>query len=140
MAAFARSLMAVDARCPQAVSSRTGAAYLPGIGPFAEAAAVSMFTGDMATEASFAAHALNVPYGPGARQRCDWCLGVPGRWSWAIEVKLLRLMGDKNKPNDNMLMHLLSPYSEHRSALTDCTKLAESDLGSRRAVLIYAFD
>jgi hypothetical protein len=29
---------------------------------------------------------------------------------WAIEVKMLRLMGDNHKPNDNMLMHILSPY------------------------------
>ena len=26
------------------------------------------------------------------------------------EVKMLRLMGDNGKPNDNMLMHILSPY------------------------------
>ena len=67
MATFARSLMAVDARRPQAASSRTGAAYQPGIGPFAQATAVAMVTGDMTTEASFAAHARNVFYGPGAR-------------------------------------------------------------------------
>ena len=35
---------------------------------------------------------------------------------WAIEVKMLRLMGDNGKPNDNMLMHILSPYERHRSA------------------------
>jgi len=27
-------------------------------------------------------------------------------------------MGDNGKPNDNMLMHILSPYPAHRSALT----------------------
>jgi hypothetical protein len=36
---------------------------------------------------------------------------------------MLRLMGDNGKPNDNMLMHILSPYPSHRSALTDCQKL-----------------
>jgi len=41
-------------------------------------------------------------------------------------VKMLRLMGDNSKPNDNMLMHILSPYPSHRSALTDCQKLAAS--------------
>ena len=30
----------------------------------------------------------------------------------------LRLKGDNGKPNDNMLMHILSPYPQHRSALT----------------------
>lgn len=49
-------------------------------------------------------------------------------------------MGDNNKPKDNMLMRLLSPYPDHRSALTDCVKLADSELGSRQAVLIYAVD
>lgn len=37
---------------------------------------------------------------------------------------MLRLFGDNAKLNDNMLMHLLSPYPAHRSALTDCEKLA----------------
>ncbi len=36
---------------------------------------------------------------------------------------MLRLMGDNGKANDNMLMHILSPYPSHRSALTDCEKL-----------------
>jgi hypothetical protein len=31
-------------------------------------------------------------------------------WEWAIEIKMPRLMGDNGKPNDNMLMHILSPY------------------------------
>lgn len=53
---------------------------------------------------------------------------------------MLRLMGDNGKPNDNMLMHILSPYSGDRSALTDCVKLAESGLPGRKAVVIYGFD
>jgi hypothetical protein len=61
-------------------------------------------------------------------------------WEWAIEVKLLRFLGDNGQPNDNMLMHILSPYPEHRSALTDCTKLLRSGLSGRKAVVIYGFD
>ena len=34
---------------------------------------------------------------------------------------MLRFMGDNGKLNDNIVMHILSPYPEHRSALTDCT-------------------
>jgi hypothetical protein len=49
------------------------------------------------------------------------CLGGPAPWEWAIEVKMLRFMGDNGKLNDNIVMHILSPYPEHRSALTDCT-------------------
>ena len=53
---------------------------------------------------------------------------------------MLRLMGDNGKPNDNMLMHILSPYPKDRSALTDCRKLVESGFAGRKAVVIYGFD
>jgi hypothetical protein len=39
-----------------------------------------------------------------------------------------------------MLMHILSPYSAHRSALTDTEKLLGSGLPGRKAVLIYAYE
>jgi hypothetical protein len=53
---------------------------------------------------------------------------------------MLRLMGDNGKPNDNMLMHILSPYPSHRSALTDCQKLAASSFSGSLSVLIYGYD
>ena len=53
---------------------------------------------------------------------------------------MLRLMGDNGRPNDNMLMHILSPYPNDRSALTDCLKLVESGLAGRKAIVIYGFD
>ena len=53
---------------------------------------------------------------------------------------MLRLYGDNGKLNDNMLMHILSPYPEHRSALTDCQKLLESGLSGRKAIAIYAYE
>jgi hypothetical protein len=53
---------------------------------------------------------------------------------------MLRLMGDNGKPNDDMLMHILSPYPSHRSALTDCQKLAASGFSGSLAVLIYGYD
>jgi hypothetical protein len=53
---------------------------------------------------------------------------------------MLRLMGDNGKPNDNMLTHILSPYPSHRSALTDCQKLAASGFSGSLAVLIYGYD
>jgi hypothetical protein len=49
-------------------------------------------------------------------------------------------MGDNGLPNDNMLMHILSPYPEHRSALTDCKKLKASGLEGRKAILIYGYE
>jgi hypothetical protein len=53
---------------------------------------------------------------------------------------MLRLFGDNGNLNDNMLMHILSPYPEHRSALTDCEKLVESGLAGVKAILIYGFE
>lgn len=48
-------------------------------------------------------------------------------------------MGDNGKSNDNMLMHILSPCPQHRSAVTDCAKLRDSQFPGRRVVLIIAF-
>lgn len=52
----------------------------------------------------------------GTRQACDLCLG-----------------------NDNLPTHILSPYPQHRSALTDCARLAASALGARKAILIFGY-
>jgi hypothetical protein len=79
-------------------------------------------------------------YPNSTRQKCDLLVTPSGGRSWAVEVKMLRLMGDNGKPNDNMLMHILSPYPNHNSALTDCQKLAASDFSGSLAVLIYAYD
>lgn len=49
-------------------------------------------------------------------------------------------MGDNGKANDNILMHILSPYSQHRSAYTDCGKLLSSGLSCQKAILIFAYD
>jgi hypothetical protein len=53
---------------------------------------------------------------------------------------MLLLLGDNGLPNDNMLMHILSPYPEHHSALTDCQKLIASSLEGRKAILIYGYE
>jgi hypothetical protein len=53
---------------------------------------------------------------------------------------MLRFLGDNGKENSNILMHILSPYPAHRSALTDCDKLVQSGLRGRKAIIIYGFD
>ena len=53
---------------------------------------------------------------------------------------MLRMFGDNGKLNDNMLMHVLSPYPAHRSALTDCEKLARSALPGGKAIVIFGYD
>ena len=133
----------VDLRRPQAANARTGALYQPGIGPHSETHAVELIVNELRTfgPGEYATKLLtNVPYAGGSRQKCDLCIGQGGAFDWAIEIKMLRLMGDNGKPNDNMLMHILSPYASDRSALTDCQKLLGSGLGSRKAVVIYGFD
>jgi hypothetical protein len=52
-----------------------------------------------------------VPYPNAPRQKCDLLISPNEGQPWAIEVKMLRFMGDNGKPNDNMLMHILSPLS-----------------------------
>jgi hypothetical protein len=88
----------------------------------------------------FGSYSLGVPYPAIPRQACDLCLGEAPLWEWAIEVKMLRFMGNNGKLNDNILMHMLSPYPEDRSALTDCDKLRASGFHGRRAVIIYGYD
>jgi hypothetical protein len=85
-------------------------------------------------------YGLGVRYPIQVRQACDVCIGVAPDWSWACEFKLLRMLGDNGKPNDNMLMHILSPYPQHRSAVTDCVKLIHSGFSCSKAVVIFGYD
>jgi hypothetical protein len=132
----------IDERRPQAANARTGALYQPGIGPHPETQAVNLIVSELAQLSSIRYNnrlrvAVRYPIG---RQKCDLCIGGLSGWEWAVEIKMLRLMGDNGKPNDNMLMHILSPYSNDRSALTDCRKLVDSGLDGRKAIVIYEFD
>lgn len=138
---FCSALKRVDDTRPVWHNARTGAAFLPGIGPHPETEAVRRIVEDLrrsAQHAAWTSAAVGVPYPSAPRQKCDLVLGEPPQW--AVEVKLFRLLGDNGKLNDNMLMHVLSPYPAHRSALTDVKKLASSGFECRLAVLVYAFD
>ena len=139
---FARGIQTADSMAPVASNARTGASYQPGIGPHTEAQTIRLVMAHLADAdpERYASYKLGVPYADGTRQACDVCLDGPAPWGWAIEVKMLRLMGDNGKLNDNMVMHILSPYSAHRSALTDCTKLVDSQLGTNKAIVIYGYD
>lgn len=133
----------IDSRRPQAANVRTGVTYQPGIGPHPETQVVDLIVAELQAMAPERYHDklhTSVSYPGASRQKCDLCVGSMPHWDWAVEVKMLRLMGDNGKPNDNMLMHILSPYPKDRSALTDCPKLLDSGLPGRKAVLIYGFD
>ena len=109
--------------------------FQPGIGPHTEPETIKRVMAHLADAdpQHYGSYELGVPYADGTRQACDVCLGAPGSWDWAVEVKMLRLMGDNGKLNDNMVLHILSPYPAHHSALTDCRKLLASRLGTHKA-------
>jgi hypothetical protein len=138
--AFADAMKSIDHEAPVWTSDRTGKAYQPGIGPHPETETVKLVAGRLASDqpSIYGTYELGRRYPSAPRQKCDWTFGSP--LSWAVEVKMLRLMGDNGKPNDNMLMHILSPYPAHRSALTDIDKLATSGFNCRMAILIYGYD
>ena len=134
---FASGLRMADEKRPQAKS------YRPGIGPHTEKETIQLAVAALLAVPSSPYNgrvSLEVPYPNSPRAKCDVCLGLSPDWQWVIEIKMLRLMGDNGKPNDNMLMHILSPYPGHRSAVTDCEKLLTSGLRGRKAVVIYGYD
>jgi hypothetical protein len=138
---FAVAFRQADGRGPQAAGSRTGRSYQPGIGPHTEDQTLRLVVDELVRlDVAYMPRSFSVPYPGAPRQRCDWCLGSPPGWDWAIEAKLLRLFGDNGKLNDNMVMHILSPYPAHHSALTDCGKLAASGLPGRKAIVIFGYD
>jgi hypothetical protein len=143
IADFASSIKSVDSRCPIALNARSKEPYRPGIGPHPESQTVELVADEMRSifpNRYKGIIALGVPYPTVPRQKCDLCIGEAKLWEWAIEVKMLRILGDNGKPNDNILMHILSPYSSHRCAVTDCEKLASSPIGKRSAILIYGYE
>lgn len=139
---FAAGMKAADGKRPVAQSARSERAYLPGLGPFSEALTVKLVMAELRQlyPERYSKYALEVSYPESSRSKCDLCIGSAPHWDWAIEIKMLRLLGDNGLPNDNMLMHILSPYPEHHSALTDCQKLIASSLEGRKAILIYGYE
>ena len=140
---FALCIKRADARQPQAVNIRSKEPFQAGIGPHSESQVVKLVADEMVLfHPEFYKDSImtGVPYPEFPRQKCDLCIGSASSWEWAIEVKMLRFLGDNGKLNDNILMHILSPYPEHRSALTDCTKLSGSKLGHSKAILIYGYE
>jgi hypothetical protein len=140
---FAKCIELADAKQPQAKNVRTKKFYHPGFGPHPESQAVNLVADELQilNPTSYEGRTFTgIPYPAHPHQKCDLCIGDEPSWDWSVEVKMLRFIGDNGKPNDNMLMHILSPYPQHRSALTDCSKLVASAFPGQKAVLIYGFD
>ena len=140
---FGQGIEAVDARRPQAVNSRSGKPFQVDLGPHTEIDTVELVMRELATRAPAVyegKYSTSVPYPEDTRSKCDLCFGRGPVYDLAVEVKMARILGDNGKPNDNLVMHMLSPYPTHRSALTDCIKLQGTSLSSRRAVIVYGYE
>jgi len=132
---FAAGMMATDAKQLQAINVRSKQPYQPGLGPHSETKTTALVVDAIRgqSEIPYASQIeLEVLYPNAPRSKCDLCIGPPQDWEWAIELKMMRLMGDNGKPNDNILMHILSPYPAYRSAVPDCRKILESGLPGGR--------
>jgi hypothetical protein len=116
--------------------------FQPGLGPHSETDALKLVCVELPAirMAYTGSISLGIAYPGQSRLKCDLCLGHAPQWEWCIEVKMLRFLGDNGLRNDNILMHILSPYSEDRSALTDIRKLSASTLHGRKAIVLYGFD
>jgi hypothetical protein len=135
---LARGIVAADSRSPIAVGQRSGRVFQPGIGPHSESETITIALQEPFAGFQDAHIEREVPYPAVPRSRCD--LIIDDDEGWAIEIKLLRLLGDNGLKNDNMLMHILSPYPADHSALTDCTKLLQSGFEGRKAIVIIGYD
>ena len=144
VADFAKGIKNADKKKPIAINVRSKKPYKAGIGPHPESQTVKLVAKELESlkpeKYSNCSIGLSIPYPLIKRQKCDLCLGKEPDWDWAIEIKMLRILGDNGKPNDNILMHILSPYHKHRSALTDCKKLVNSGFSCRKAILIYGYE
>jgi hypothetical protein len=138
---FASGLRAADARQPVAISQRRkGVSYKAGIGPHSESRTIELVLDELRKWKSsvYGSAKTNIPYPNLSLQKCDLVLDTPE--AWFIEAKMMRLMGDNGKPNDNILTHILSPYPRQNSALTDCEKLSKSGFPGRYAILIFGYE
>jgi hypothetical protein len=138
---LAAAVKVVDAEMPVARNKRSGVPFAAGLGPHSEAETFDLIfrEAERAHPDAYLSVASSVPYPNVPRQRCDLKITTP-KMTLYVEGKLLRLKGDNGKPNDNMLMHILSPYPQHRSALTDCIKLSMSGFDGERTIVILGYD
>jgi hypothetical protein len=139
---FARAIEAADADCEPAISARTKRSYQKGIGPHPETSTLALVRSKLAELDPIAYDKIetHIPYPTTPRQKCDWCWTPTSEERVYIEAKMMRLMGDNGKPNDNILTHILSPYPQQRSALTDCQKMATAGFAGSTVVLIYGYE
>jgi hypothetical protein len=137
---LAAAIACADARMPVARNKRSGDDFAAGLGPHSETETFNLVIHEAqrAHPDVYLTVVNSVPYPTTPRQHCDLKL-ITSNGTLYVEGKLLRLKGDNGKPNDNMLMHILSPYPQHRSALTDCMKLSNSGFEGEKALVIIGY-
>ena len=135
---FAASIQLADEKRPQKVSNR-GRIYQHGIGPFTEDETVDLVLAEFPTNWKNCQFLRSIPYPSNKRSKCDLRISAPNG-DLFIEIKLMRILGDNGKLNDNITMHILPPYPKQRSALTDIKKLQQSEFDGNKAIVIYGYD
>ena len=131
----------IDTTKPVYQSVRKSATvYKPGIGPHTETKTVKMVVEEMKKiNNEFYKDTIIHERYPNSRKECDLKFNLNNETIFS-EVKMMRIMGDNNKANDNIFMHIFSPYELQNSALTDGIKLLKSGFDGTKSIIIYGYD
>ena len=136
---FALSMKKIDSAKPVYVSQRKNKnVYKPGIGPHTETATINLVVNELKQDKFYTKIEREIKY-PNSRKSCDLKFNINNKILFS-EVKMMRIMGDNNKANDNIFMHIFSPYEKQNSALTDGLKLLKSGFDGEKSIIIYGYD
>ena len=136
---FALSMKKIDSTKPVYVSQRKNKnVYKPGIGPHTETATINLVVNELKQDKFYTKIEREIKY-PNSRKSCDLKFNISDKILFS-EVKMMRIMGDNNKANDNIFMHIFSPYEKQNSALTDGLKLLKSGFDGEKSIIIYGYD
>ena len=136
---FALSMKKIDSTKPVYVSQRKNKnIYKPGIGPHTETATINLVVNELKKDKFYKKIEREIKY-PKSRKSCDLKFNINDKILFS-EVKMMRIMGDNNKANDNIFMHIFSPYEKQNSALTDGLKLLKSGFNGEKSIIIYGYD
>ena len=136
---FALSMKKIDSTKPVYVSQRKNKnVYKPGIGPHTETATINLVVNELKKDKFYTKIEREIKY-PNSRKSCDLKFSINNKILFS-EVKMMRIMGDNNKANDNIFMHIFSPYEKQNSALTDGLKLLKSGFDGEKSIIIYGYD
>ena len=73
-----------------------------------------------------------------SRTKCDIKFSLENSDCFS-EVKLWRPLGNNGKENNNIFTHIFSPYPHQNSALTDISKLRDSNFDGIKSIIIICY-